>query len=150
MLLHIGFWCVVDLSALSFLISSSLHLSKHINMDPFSFHLISELVRLAGLDQSVLIEPDSTFPVGVLNKLLQLCLTPHLLSLPSHVSHFPLHLFSFRPSVHLFISSSLLIPLTKGCLVSSFICTAPHNLTVIMCFEIYNKHSLSSVNSAGC
>ncbi len=100
MLSHIGFSSVYlrfvcPLSFSHFLLFTSLqtYLCKQrnssTNTDPFSFHFISELVRLCGLDQSILIEPDSTFPVRRLNKLLQPCSTPYLLSFPSFLLCFP-------------------------------------------------------------
>lgn len=107
-----------------------------------------------GLDQSSAIEPDSTFPVGALNKLLQLCLNsqPFYLLPPS----FPPHLRFYLPS---FLSFHLLRPsrgwtfslitttpvceiLTKSCLITHLIYAAAHNLTahrsVIMCLK-YNR-----------
>lgn len=108
-------WCILDLSALClFLISSFLPLSKHncVNRDfpPTWIHLVSTSFRSrsvsVGLDQSILIEPDSTFPVRPLNKLVQLCLTPHFISPLPRSPTFP----PFPPCIPHFISSLFLKP----------------------------------------
>lgn len=91
--MYLRFVCPLSFSHFLLFTSLQTYLCKQrnssTNTDPFSFHFISEPVRLGGLDQSVLIEPDSTFPVRQLNKLLQPCSTPHLLYLPSLLPCFP-------------------------------------------------------------
>lgn len=93
-----------------FLISCSLPLSKHISVYKeippptwirLAFHFISEPGCLSGPDHSVLIEPDSTAPVGLLNKLLRLCSACQPLSLPSLGSDFLPPLFLLLELKHL-------------------------------------------------
>lgn len=75
------------------------------NMDQFTFHSISKPVRLGGGDQSILIEPDSTVPVGRLNKPLLDSLPPFYLSSPRFPTFQPHSIFflSFWRSIFLFL-----------------------------------------------
>lgn len=108
------YWFLVGVSKICltslFLISCSLPLSKHISVNKeippptwirLAFHFISEPGCLSGPDHSVLIEPDSTAPVGLLNKLLRLCSACQPLSLPSLGSDFLPPLFLLLELKHL-------------------------------------------------
>lgn len=155
MLSHIGFWLVYlrfvcPLSFSHFLLFTPLqtYLCKQrnssTNMDPFSFHFISGLVRLGSLDQSIPMEPDSTFPVRLLNKLLQLCPTATFHLSFASFSSFRL-VFVFLMSLHssfhlLFIPQTVkwmdfLIFLTNDYYYYSVCTHLTTHQSVIMCLK---------------